>query len=77
MFGHSGLGDPQERAVFRRAFWFIKTASGKKIWPGQRYVLVKTFFDSMGRPPIHSLSWDRIYTKNEYLMYTLKKDLSS
>jgi hypothetical protein len=74
MMGANGLGDPQERAFEKRAYWWKRTGSGKLIWPGQKYVLVKTYFDAMGRPPIHGLSWDRIYTPGEYLIYMLKKD---
>ena len=73
MMGASGIGDAQEKAFEHRAVWFKRTASGKHIWPGQKYVIVKTYFDAMGRPPIHNLSWDRIYTLNEYLVRTLKK----
>lgn len=68
------FGSPQERAEEHRAWWFKRTGSGKRIWPGQKYVLVKRFFDDMGRPPIHSLSWDRIYTPKEYTVYLLTKD---
>ena len=74
MMGANAYGDPQERIEYRRAFWPKTTMSGKRIWPGQKYVLVKTYFDAMGRPPIHNLSWDRIYTPNEYLVYELTKD---
>ena len=72
--GSTAYGDPQERIEYKRAVWFKTTASGKRIWPGRKYVLVKTFYDAMGRPPIHNLSWDRIYTPNEYLVYELTKD---
>ena len=73
VLGASGFGDPQERAFEYRAYWWKRTSSGKLLWPGQKYVIVKTYFDAMGRPPIHNLSWDRIYTPNEYLVRTLKK----
>lgn len=74
MMGANGLGDPQEKAFEYRAYWWKRTSSGKRIWPGQKYVIVKTYFDAMGRPPIHNLSWDRIYTPNEYLVRTLKNE---
>jgi len=74
MMGANAYGDPQERAFEKRAGWFKRTASGKLIWPGKKYVLVKTYFDAMGRPPIHNLSWDRIYTPKEYTVYLLTKD---
>ena len=72
--GNNAFGDPQERVEEKRAWWFVDTISGKRIWPGQKYMLVKTYFDAMGRPPIHNLSWDRVYTINEYLVYQLTKD---
>ena len=73
MMGASGLGDPQERVFYQRAWWWKRSSSGKLIKPGQKYVIVKTYFDAMGRPPIHNLSWDRIYTPNEFLIRELKK----
>ena len=74
MMGANGTGDQQERAFEKRAGWFLRTSSGKLVWPGQKYVIVKIYFDAMGRPPIHNLSWDRIYTPNEYLLYLIKRD---
>ena len=74
MMGANAAGDPQERAEEKRAWWWKRTASGKLVWPGKKYVLIKTFYDSMGRPPINGLSWDRILTPNEYLVYQLSGD---
>lgn len=74
MMGANGYGDPQERAFEKRAYWWKRTSSGKRLWPGQKYIIVKTYFDAMGRPPIHNLSWDRIYTPNEYLLRVLKDE---
>lgn len=68
------LGSPQETANEFTALWFKRTGSGKLIWPGQKYVVVKRFYDDMGRPPIKNLSWDRVYTPNEYLLYQLTRD---
>lgn len=73
MMGASGLGDPQQLAFEKRSWWWKRTSSGKLIWPGKKYIVVQTYYDAMGRPPIHGRSWDRIYTPNEYLMYALKK----
>jgi len=68
------VGNPQEKVEEKRAWWFKRTGSGKLLWPGDKYVLVKRFFDDMGRPPIKNLSWDRIYTTKEYTVYLLTKD---
>ena len=72
--GSNGIGNAQERVTEKRASWFVRTNSGKLLWPGQKYILIQVFFDAMGRPPITSLSWDRIYTPQEYLFYLIKKD---
>ena len=68
------LGNPQERVEEHRAWWFKRTGSGKLIKPGQKYIVVKRFYDDMGRPPIKNLSWDRIYTPNEYLLSVLRDE---
>jgi hypothetical protein len=70
------VGNPQEKIEEKRAWWFKRTGSGKLLWPGNKYILVKRFFDDMGRPPIKNLSWDRIYTPNEYLISVLKNETS-
>lgn len=72
MMGANAVGDAQQKAEEKRAWWFLKTDSGKTIWPGNKYVLVKTFYDAMGRPPIKGLSWNRVYTTNEYLVQQLR-----
>ena len=77
MFGYGYYGQnltDQERAEEKRAWLWKRTASGKLVWPGKKYVLIKTFYDSMGRPPIKGLSWERILTPNEYLVYQLSSD---
>jgi hypothetical protein len=68
------IGSPKEKAEEKRAWWFRRTASGKRIWPGQKYVIIKRYFDDTGRPPIYGLSWDRIYTPKEYTVYLLTRD---
>ena len=72
---YTGTGSlHHETAREERAFWPKKTASGKRIWPGQKYVVVSVFFDETGRPPIYGMSWDRILTPKEYTVYLLTKD---
>jgi len=75
--GHGYYGqrlNDQERAYELTSWWFKRTASGKRIWPGQKYVLLKRFYDENGRPPMKGLSWDRIYTPKEYTVYLLTRD---
>ena len=77
MFGHGYYGSrlsDQETAEELTAKWFKRTKSGKLIWPGQKYVLVRVFYDANGRPPMKGLSWDRILTPKEYTMYLLTRD---
>jgi hypothetical protein len=68
------LGGPKER-VEEKFAWFPTRSSfsKKRIW-FKKYVVVKIYYDDMGRPPIKGITWDLIYTQNEYLMYLLKKD---
>ena len=68
------VGSPKETAEEKRAWWFKRSGKGRLIYPGEKYVLVKRFFDDMGRPPMKGLSWDRIYTPKEYTVYLLTKD---
>lgn len=72
--GANWRSDPQERAEEHRTWWWKRTSSGKLLHPGDKYVLVKQFFDDMGRPPIKGLSWDRIYTVNEFLVHELTRN---
>jgi len=41
MMGANWQADPQEKVYELTAWWFKRTASGKRIWPGQKYVLIK------------------------------------
>lgn len=58
----------QETVQRLRARWFMRTSSGKRIWPGQHYIRVDIYYDHNGRPPIKGLSWVRIYTEKEYFL---------
>lgn len=66
------VGSPKETAVEKFAWWPISTVSGKTVWL-RNYVEVRCFYDDMGKPPITGASWNRNYTKNEYLLYQLRK----
>ena len=70
----SAYFDQVERAEEKFAWWPVRSSfSKRRIWL-KKYVLVNVYYDDMGRPPIKGRSWDLIYTKNEYLIYMLKKD---
>ena len=77
MMGYGYYGErlnDQERATEKTAWWFKETSSGKRIWPGQNYVLLLRFYDENGRPPIRGLHWARILTPKEYTVYLLTRD---
>ena len=70
----SAYFDKVEKAEEKFAWWPVRSSfSKKRIWL-TKYVLVSVYYDDMGKPPIKGRSWDLIYTKNEYLIYMLKKD---
>ena len=70
----SAYFDQVEQAEEKFAWWPVRSSfSKRRIWL-KKYVLVNVYYDDMGRPPIKGRSWDLIYTKNEYLIYMLKKD---
>jgi hypothetical protein len=70
----SAYFDQIEQAKEKFAWWPVRSSfSKRRIWL-KKYVLVSVYYDDMGKPPIKGRSWDLIYTKNEYLIYMLKKD---
>ena len=70
----SAFFDQVETAHEKFAWLPIRSSFGNKrlIWL-KKYVRVDIYYDNMGRPPIKGRSWNFIYTKNEYLLYTIKK----
>ena len=57
----------------RYAYWPVRSSwSKKRIWL-KTYWIGQIYYDAMGRPPIKAPSWNLIYSKNEYLMYLLRK----
>ncbi len=57
----------------RYAWWPVRSTFSKKFLWLDTYHVGEIFYDAMGRPPIHSSSWKLIYSKNEYLMYLLRR----
>jgi hypothetical protein len=49
----------------------VVTGSKKRVWLTHYYIRY-TFYDNNGKPPIHGLTWDYIYSKNEYLLELLR-----
>ena len=73
----SAYFDQVETAHERFALWPIRSSFSKKLIWLRKYILLEITYDDMGRPPIKGRSWNLVYTKNEYLMYLLKKENGS
>ena len=56
------------------ALWPVRSSFSKKIIWLKKYILLEITYDDMGRPPIKGRSWDLIYTRNEYLLYQIKRE---
>ena len=61
--------------ISKKFAWLpVWSGSSKRIWL-QDYYIRHTFFDNTGKPPIKGYSWDYVYTKNEYLIATIKNEI--
>ena len=56
------------------AWWPVRSTWSKKLVWLTTYWEASIFFDVMGRPPIKSSNWSLVYTKQEYLLYLLRKE---
>ena len=61
-----------KNVVTKRSYWWMRTDSGKLIWPSQKYVKVEKYYDTEFSHPIRSNKWIHYYTQNEYLLLALK-----
>lgn len=73
----SAYFDQVERANEKFAWLPVRTTFGKKLIWLKKYIELEIMYDNMGRPPIKGRSWILIYTRNEYLLYLLKKEEGS
>ena len=74
MMGHGYYGNAfTDQHKFERKFaWMpVVTGSKKRVWLTHYYIRY-TFYDNNGKPPIHGLTRDYIYSKNEYLLELLR-----
>lgn len=55
------------------AWWPVRSNWSKKLLWLTTYYEASIFFDVMGRPPIKGRDWKLIYSKQEYLLYLLRK----
>jgi len=73
----SAYFDQVEEAYEKFALWPVRSSFSKKLIWLKKYVILRIKFDDMGKPPIKGTSWDLIYTRNEYLLYQIKKESGS
>ena len=62
----------QQRSIEEKfAWWPTRSGSNKRIWL-KPYYIQHTYYDDNGKPPIKGLSWEYIYTLNEFLILQIK-----
>jgi len=73
MFGANWRADPKETIQERFAWLPVKsTWSNKRIWL-RKYIQMDVYHDSEMSHPIRSNTFTFVYSKNEYLLYLLRK----
>jgi len=73
MFGANWQADPKETIQERFAWLPVKsTWSNKRIWL-RKYIQMDVYHDSEMSHPIRSNTFTFVYSKNEYLLYLLRK----
>ena len=65
--------DKVEEAVERFAFFPVRSTFSEKLIWFKKYVELRIYYDSGGKPPINKDCWNLIYTKAEYTYYCLRK----
>ena len=70
----SAYFDRVEKPIEKFAWWPIRSSFSKKLIWFKKYIELNIYFDETGRPPVKGRSWILIYSRNEYLMYLLKKN---
>ena len=74
MMGANWQRSRQDQISKKFAWLPVWSGSSKRIWL-QDYYIRHTFHDNNGKPPIKGYSWDYVYTKNEYLIATIKNEI--
>ena len=68
------LQAPNEKIEEKFAWWPIRSSFNKKyIWL-KKYIVVEVYWDNSFNHPLRSNTWSFIYSKNEYLLYLIRKD---
>ena len=75
MLGANWKPDSSEKTTEKFAWWPVRSSFNNRrlIWL-KKYVEVFVYYDSEFSHPIRSNTWKLIYTKNEYLLYLLRKN---
>jgi hypothetical protein len=74
MMGANWQADPQ-RSVEEKFAWLpVRSGSQKRIWL-EKYYIQHTYYDNLGKPPIKGRSWTYVWSKNEYLLATIKNEI--
>ena len=72
--GYYGSKLPDQHIFDKKFAWMpVVTGSKKRVWLTHYYIRY-TFYDNNGKPPIHGLTWQYIYTKHEYLLEMIKNE---
>ncbi len=66
---------PRQSIAKKYAWLPVKTNSNKWVW-FEEYYKIETYYDENGKPPIKSLTWDIVLTKNEYLIWCIKNTVT-
>lgn len=63
------------QTVIKKYAWFpIKTTNDKWTWFNEYYI-IETFYDENGKPPVKTLFWKTVLSKNEYLIWVIKNSV--
>jgi len=77
MLGANWRPDPKETVTEKFAWWPVQsTWSKKRIWL-KKYIQMDVYHDSEMSNPIRSNTFKFVYSKNEYLLYLLRKENGS
>lgn len=74
MMGANWQPDIDENIKEKFALWPVRSTWSKKIIWFKKYVQMDIFYDSEFNNPIRSNTFTFNYTKNEYLLYLLRKE---
>jgi hypothetical protein len=72
MGANMGYQPGPRQTISKKYAWLpVKTNSNRWVW-FKEYYKIYTYYDENGKPPIRTLFWDLVLTKNEYLVWCIK-----